>query len=62
MRRLEVEYEEKLSPGLKVGVLLEMMPSQMTESLMTRLPDPKIVDEPTRRRRTSSRRTSGYII
>ena len=28
-----------------MGIILEMMPQQITEALMTRLPDPKIVGD-----------------
>ena len=42
VRRLVVEYKEVLTPGLKMGILLEMMPKDVTEALMTKLPDPKV--------------------
>ena len=46
IRILTTEYdEEKLSEGLKMGILLEMVPTQLTEMLMSMLPDPKKDDD-----------------
>ena len=41
MKTLDRDYHEELSESLKMGILLEMVPSQITESLMNVLPDPK---------------------
>ena len=37
MRRLEVEYKEHMSDGLKAGILLEMMPGSVTEVMTQRI-------------------------
>ena len=37
VRRLEVEYEEKLGDGLKRAILIEMLPTTLTEGVMVRL-------------------------
>ena len=37
IRRLEVEYKEKMSDGLKAGILLEMMPATVTEVMTQRI-------------------------
>ena len=42
LRTLQQDYNEKLSDGLLMGILLEFVPSQLTEALMSRLPDPQI--------------------
>ena len=39
MRRLEAEYGEKLSDGLKCGILLEMVPIQIGEFITQRVLD-----------------------
>ena len=42
LRTLQSDYSEKFSDGLLMGILLEFVPSQLTEALMSRLPDPQI--------------------
>ena len=44
-RRLQAEYDEHISDELKMGILLEMVPAKLTESLMARLPDKNAKDE-----------------
>ena len=44
-RRLHAEYDEHISEGLKMEILLEMVPSNISESLMARLPDKNAKDE-----------------
>ena len=39
VRRLKEEYGEDLSPGLKTGVIMEMLPNDTLETLLARLPD-----------------------
>ena len=41
MRILINEYQEDISPGLKIGIILEMVPHQLTETVIPMLPDPK---------------------
>lgn len=43
-RVLKRDYKEELSDGLLMGILLEMIPAQVAESLMPRLPDPNLAD------------------
>ena len=43
--RLQAEYDEHISDGLKMGILLEMVPPNITEALMARLPDKNAKDE-----------------
>ena len=44
-RRLQAEYDEHVSDGLKMGILLEMVPPNITEALMASLPDNNAKDE-----------------
>ena len=44
-RRLQAEYDEHISDGLMMRILLVMVPPNITESLMAKLPDKNAKDE-----------------
>ena len=44
-RRLQAEYDEHISDGLKMRILLEMVRPYITESFMAKLPDMNAKDE-----------------
>ena len=44
-RRLQAEYDEHISDGLKMRILLEMVRPNITESFMAKVPDKNAKDD-----------------